>query len=50
MGKKELKFYCMKCKEKVTTDNYKEVTKSNRKFAVGKHSCGTKMWRILGRA
>ena len=50
MTHKELKFYCMKEKKPVSTDKYKEVRKSGRLFAVATHSCGTKMWRILGRA
>ena len=50
MTNKSLKFYCMKCKKPVHSDKYKELKKKGRLFAVGRHSCGTDMYRIIGKA
>ena len=46
-----MKFYCVKCKKSATVADkkVKYKTKNNTKFAVAKHSCGTDMYRIIGR-
>jgi hypothetical protein len=42
----KLKFYNLRTKRPMTTDKYKLVTKSGRKFAVATVD-GTKMYRIV---
>lgn len=42
--------YCVKCKATKTMNEAKEVTmKNGRKAMKGKCSCGTGMYRILGK-
>lgn len=45
-----LKFYCFKDKVVVKTDKYMIKKKSGKRFAIATHNCGTKMWRIVGKA
>ena len=45
-----MKMYCVKCKKSWEASNTKNVTKSGRKFAVAKHTCGTMNYRIIGKA
>jgi len=45
-----LKFYDVKGKKAFTSNNYKTVTKSGRRFAVAKAPSGIEAWRILGKA
>ena len=44
-----LQFYDLKKKKKFTTNKYKEVVKSGRRFAVATSPDGTECWRILGK-
>jgi len=50
MGR-EYKFYCVKCRESFTDDDYeirvKTVKGKKRRFAVAEHWCGTECWRVL---
>lgn len=46
----KLSFYDVKGKKKFTSDKYKFVTKSGRKFAVTDAPSGIQSWRIIGRA
>lgn len=42
---------CMKCKKEVEMKNSKEVTmKNGMRAAKGECACGTKVFRILGKA
>lgn len=45
-----LKFYDLKRKKSFTTDNYKIVVKSGRRFAVAKAPSGIDSYRIIGSA
>ena len=47
--KMKLKFYDLKARKAFTTDKYKPVVKSGRKFAVATAPSGIKSWRILGK-
>ena len=46
----KMKFYCMKCQKSVEVENHKTEVKKGRKFAVATHTCGTKVYRIMGKA
>lgn len=48
--KKKLEFYDLAKRKKFATENYREVVKSGRRFAVAKNSTGKECWRVLGRA
>lgn len=45
----KLNFYDLKKKKKFTSDKYKVVTKSGRRFAVCTAPSGIKSYRILGK-
>ena len=45
----ELKFYDMKKKKAFTTDDYKVVNKSGRRFAVAQAPSGCDAYRIMGK-
>lgn len=47
---KPLQFYDVKTKKRFITNNYKYVTKKNRKFAVTQSPSGIQCWRIVGKA
>lgn len=46
----KLKFYNLKTRKPFTTDKYKIITKSGRRFAVAKGPSGNDCYRILGKA
>jgi len=45
----KLKFYDLKGKKSFSTDKYKMVSKSGRKFAVATTPSGGKAWRLQGK-
>lgn len=45
-----LNFYDMKAKKKFTSNAYKIVTKSGRRFAISKGPSGNDCYRIVGKA
>ena len=48
-GKVALQFYDLKAKKKFTSNMYKVVVKSGRRFAVCKAPSGIDSYRILGK-
>ena len=45
----QLKFYDLKARKAFTSNNYKIVTKSGRRFAVAKSPSGSPSYRIIGK-